>query len=480
MPAEPFLRRQPLPSIRDRADARLGALIEAADRGKHRWRLARTGWERALNGRPGDWASGSFAPRPGNRLDVHVDGVDALRAICDAVAGARDHVHVAGWTVTPGFVMRRDPEIVTLRELLAEAATRARVRVLVWAGAPLGVFHPSRGETRAAMRELTAGTGIRGALDSRSRPMHCHHEKLVIVDGEVAFVGGIDLTDVAGDRLDSRHHDHRAALGWHDSASELHGPAVADVAAHFALRWQATTGEQLPPAAPPAAAGPSRVQVVRTVPEKTYDRLRGGDFSILEAYLRALRSAQRLVYAENQFLWSAEVVAVLCEKLREPPSDDFRMCLVLPRRPNNGNDDTRGQLGVLLESDRQHRLLVGTIGPPGRDHPDVYVHSKIAVVDDRWLTIGSANLNEHSLFNDTEVNVVSDDPELARRTRERLWTEHLAEECAGRDPVAVVEERWRPVLSGATVPPTPLRRLPSLSRRSSRLFGPLNGLVVDG
>ena len=55
----------------------------------------------------------------------------------------------------------------------------------------------------------------------------------------------------------------------------------------------------------------------------------------------------------------------------------------------------------------------------------VYVHAKIGIVDDRWLTIGSANLNEHSLFNDTELNVLTCDPELARGTRLRLWSEHL-------------------------------------------------------
>jgi phosphatidylserine/phosphatidylglycerophosphate/cardiolipin synthase-like enzyme len=53
------------------------------------------------------------------------------------------------------------------------------------------------------------------------------------------------------------------------------------------------------------------------------------------------------------------------------------------------------------------------------------VHAKIGIVDDAWLTLGSANLNEHSLFNDTEMNVVTHDTALARQTRLRLWAEHL-------------------------------------------------------
>jgi phosphatidylserine/phosphatidylglycerophosphate/cardiolipin synthase-like enzyme len=174
------------------------------------------------------------------------------------------------------------------------------------------------------------------------------------------------------------------------------------------------------------------------------------------------------------------VVAVLREKLLRPPSDDFRLCLVLPRRPNNGNDDTRGQLAVLQTADRHHRLLAGTIGPLAPQHAGVYVHAKVGVIDDQWLTVGSANLNEHSLFNDTEVNVVTDDGVLARSVRERLWSEHLGQDCAGRPPLDVLENEFRPLLGPAPPRLTALRPIPSVSRRSARLLGPLKGLLVDG
>ena len=461
-------------------DVGVGNLIEEAERRHHGRRLRRTGWAHALEGGGAGWATTSSPPRDGNRVEVSVDGAEALPEIAAAVRSARRSVHVAGWAISPEFAVERGPAVTTLRELLAEAAERVEVRVLVWAGAPLRLFHPTRAEARSALDGLLRGTRIRGALDQRNRPMHCHHEKLVIVDGITAFVGGIDLTYLGGDRYDGAPHGERDQLGWHDAAAKVAGPAVTDVAAHFAMRWQATTGERIPPGEVPAPAGTSRVQVVRTVPEHTYPALPGGDFSILEAYVGALRRARRLIYIENQFLWSAEVVRLLSRKLLRPPSDEFRLCVVLPRRPNNGNDDTRGQLGVLMEADLHQRLLVGTVGPPGREHPRVYVHAKIAVVDDEWLTVGSANLNEHSLFNDTEMNVVTGDATLARSVRERLWTEHLGEECAGADPLGVIEERWRPVLSGKAPSSVQLRSLPSSSRRSARLLGPVKGLFVDG
>jgi phosphatidylserine/phosphatidylglycerophosphate/cardiolipin synthase-like enzyme len=462
-----------------RVDEEIGDLIESANRRHHTRRLTRLGWDHALRGAGRGWATGG-AVREGNRIDVHIDGAAALPAVAAAVRGARSFVHVAGWTINPDFAVVREPALVTLRELLAEAATRVDVRVLTWAGAPVAVMHPSRKEARQLMDGLVDGTSIRGALDAHNRPMHCHHEKLVIVDGSVAFVGGIDLTDISGDRFDAAPHGSAGRLGWHDTAASLVGPAVADVASHFAMRWEATTDERLPAVPVPSPAGPSRVQVIRTLPEKTYPALPRGDFGLLEAYMGAINRARDLIYLENQFLWSAEIVAVLREKLLRPPSADFRICLVLPRHPNNGNDDTRGQLGVLQESDRQHRLLVGTIGPLVGQQPGVYVHAKVGVVDDQWLTIGSANLNEHSLFNDTEVNLVTDDRTLARNVRERLWSEHLGRDCTGRPALEVIETEWRALLSPAPPRPSALRPLPAVSRRSARLLGPLKGLLVDG
>jgi phosphatidylserine/phosphatidylglycerophosphate/cardiolipin synthase-like enzyme len=460
-------------------DAYVGDVIESVYSRHHLRRLRRIGWGGALLGHNAGWGS-QPPPRDGNSVSVHVDGASALPAIVAAVRGARSFVHVAGWTVDPDFALERHPAVTTVRDLLAEAATRVDVRVLVWAGAPVPLMQPSRAKARQLMDGLVRGTPIHGALESRNRPMHCHHEKLVIVDGTEAFVGGIDLTDLAGDRFDGKPHAHRNRLGWHDVAAHLTGPSVADVCAHFAMRWEAITREQLPPVDVPARTGSTRVQVVRTVPEHTYPRLPRGDFSLLEAYMGALKRSHRLIYLENQFLWSPEVVAVLRQKLLHPPSDDFRICIVLPRRPNNGNDDTRGQLGVLQAADRRHRLLVGTVGPAGREQPSVYVHAKVGVIDDEWLTVGSANLNEHSLFNDTEVNIVSDDAALARAVREELWSEHLGQDCSNRNPVDVIESAWRRSLKALPPYTTPLRPLPSVSRRSARLLGPVKGLLVDG
>jgi phosphatidylserine/phosphatidylglycerophosphate/cardiolipin synthase-like enzyme len=324
--------------------------------------------------------------------------------------------------------------------------------------------------------ELTRGTRIQMQLDSRERPLHCHHEKVVLVDDRVAYVGGIDLTSFAGNRLDSSSHERRIGIGWHDVCLRLEGPIVADVAEHFRLRWDGA----LPGPHRPEPAGAIEAQLVRTVPENVYDGLPRGEFTILESYVRALRGAERFVYLESQFLWSPEVIAILAGKLSDPPRPDFRVVVVLPANPNNGKDDTRGQLGVLVDAAKQggaeERFLACTLFQP--DGNSVYVHAKVGIVDDTWLTVGSANLNEHSLFNDSEVNVVVRDEAFIRDARLRLWEEHL-EQPAGGDPCRVVDEIWRP-LARESSPERKLRLLRGVSRRSLALWGPINGLLVDG
>ena len=253
------------------------------------------------------------------------------------------------------------------------------MRVLVWAGPPAPVFEPKRSDVEQIRDELTRGTRISCVLDARERTMHCHHEKLVIVDGEVAFVGGIDLTSLGGARWDDTAHPATGRLGWHDVATRLRGPAVADVAKHFRARWQKVAKEPLAAPQPPSPAGETTVQILRTVPDGTYGFVPNGDFRIL--------------------------------------------------------------------------------------------------------------LNEHSLFNDTEMNVLTCDEELARRTRLELWAEHLERpvEQVDADPTRVIDELWRPIAQEqlrlhrtGQLRTHRLMELPAVSRRTKRLIGPMRGLLVDG
>src|SRR4051794_12667239 len=179
------------PDLLSRLDAALGDTLERTVISHHRRRLRRHGQLEALvPASPGPWAQTATAPpRPGNALEVLIDGAQALPAMADAIRGARRHVHVCSWNLEPAFEPDRDGTRSPVRVLLASAAERVPVRVLVWAGAPLPVFSPRRGVVRKERDALVRGTRIRCELDACTRPLHCHHEKLVIVDDEVAFVG---------------------------------------------------------------------------------------------------------------------------------------------------------------------------------------------------------------------------------------------------------------------------------------------------
>ena len=266
----------------DRVDGAIGGGIEHAMIHHHMRRLKRHGQLRALApATEGLWAETAVPPRDGNSMQVLIDGANALPRMAEAIQGAKRHVHVCSWHLEPDF----DPgprKASPVKELLAEVAERVPVRVIVWAGAPVPVFQPRRATVKAARERMMHRTKIQVQLDSCTRLMHCHHEKLVIVDDEIAFVGGIDLTTLAGDRYDTNEHAFKDEIGWHDASAMLRGPIVRDVAAHFALRWEATADEALavPEALPPA--GETTVQFVRTVPEGAYRVLPRGEFSVLE------------------------------------------------------------------------------------------------------------------------------------------------------------------------------------------------------
>ncbi|MDX6424874.1 MAG: hypothetical protein QOD52_279 [Gaiellaceae bacterium] len=402
-----------------------------------------------------------------------VDGENALGRLQEDITGARESVLLAGWHFEPSFRLTRGGE--TLRELLAGAAEHADVRLLTWAGAPLPLFKPSRSDVRKTREAMVKGTKIRMELDAKERPMHCHHEKVAVIDGRIAYVNGLDLTSLAGDRLDTSSHPARGAIGWHDAGSRIEGPLVGDVADHLTMRWREVTGETIELAVDGSTRGAVRAQFVRTVPNSIYDALPRGDYRILEAYVRALRSAERLIYLESQFLWSPELVSILRAKLLDPPSDEFRVVILLPSKPNNGTDDTRGQLGVLVDADRDQRLLACTLYQPAQVD-QVYVHAKIGIVDGHWLCIGSANLNEHSFYNDTEACVITTDDELVRETRLRLWREHLRRDDVDGPPHEVIDQIWQPTAEAGDH----LALLPHVSRRTRRFLGPINGLLVDG
>ena len=405
------------------------------------------------------WFAGGTPPRAHNRVLPLIDGERFFAALHEDLLAAQHYVYVAGWCFTPELPLRRGSTAslteTRLLSVLTELAERLPVRLLIWSGAPV-FFQPSTAIASAAQETMRRAPGdLRYVLDRRSHPTHTHHQKAIVIDGQIAYLGGMDLTSFQGDRWDTPAHALRVGPNWHDVQLRIQGEAVADVEENFRQRWGAVTEEaalpQRRPTIDPAWRTP--VQIVRTIPPRTYPFAPRGEFGVHHAYLRALRGARRLIYLENQYLWSPHVLEALLALLAAPPDSAFRIVLVLPAQAEDGKFDNDQHVERLRDADAGRGLVeiycsyscgIGP-GPRAFTYRPNYVHAKVAIIDDTWCTVGSANLNERGLITDTELNAVVRDADVARSMRLELWSEHLGlpvEALATGDPTTLIDEVW--------------------------------------
>jgi phosphatidylserine/phosphatidylglycerophosphate/cardiolipin synthase-like enzyme len=407
------------------------------------------------------WYPGGTPPRRHNRITPLVDGERYFAALLEALRSARSYVYVIGWCLTPNIPLsRRSPEDVLTSRLLPvlnDVAQRAPVRILLWEGAPF-LLQPTHATTHEVLRtiETESNGDLICRLDNSAHFSHCHHQKAIVVDGQIAFVGGMDLTTYQGDRWDTHEHPLRDRVNWHDVQLRLEGEVVTDVEHNFRQRWQAVTGDADLPRRDPAfdETWELPAQVLRTVPHHTYDFAPRGEYGIHHAYTEALRRAQRLIYVENQYLWSPHVMDALREVMDDRDPCSFRIVLVLPARATSGKWDNDQHVEALRRADRGRGIVsvysLYASGPSAGARPfsyrPVYIHAKIAVIDDTWLTVGSANLNNRGLITDGEMNVAVRDAALAKSLRVDLWAEHLGlsrAEVDSADPLQLIDTVWR-------------------------------------
>lgn len=424
--------------------------------GRKAVRAARSQWW----GGDSRWFPGGTPPRQHNRVNPLIDGESYFAALREALEEATGYVYIAAWCLTPHIPLGRESAaaIVDTRllELLSRVAQRVPVRILLWSGAPL-LLQPTKRSVNAARDTIEKeGRGdIECRLDNTARFTHCHHQKAVVVDGRVAFVGGMDVTTFSGDRWDTNEHPLRAGQNWHDVQVRIEGEAVADVEQNFRQRWTASGGDPNIPHGEPEVeeSWHTPVQIARTVPSKTYRFAPRGEFGIHHFYVEAIRTAKRLIYLENQYIWSPYIMEALTDAINAPHEESFRVVIVLPAFAGDGRWDNDKHVQQLRDLDNGRGIVsiysLYTSGPNEGEHPftyrAIYVHAKVAVIDDEWLTVGSANLNNRGLITDGEMNAVMHDAELAKRTRVALWAEHLAmprHEVEAADPIEMIDHVW--------------------------------------
>jgi phosphatidylserine/phosphatidylglycerophosphate/cardiolipin synthase-like enzyme len=303
--------------------------------------------------------------------------------------------------------------------------------------------------------------------DMRVRSGGSHHQKFVVLrhpgrpELDLAFVGGIDLCHSRHD--DSTHAGDPQSLSmsprygkrppWHDAQVAIRGPAVGQVEATFRERWtdptplsrnpvyrlqdllqrEDTKADPLPDQLPdPAPAGDLHVQLLRTYPyrRKGYPFAPRGERSVARGYCKAAGRARRLIYLEDQYLWSPQVVSCFAQALRDNPG--LHLIAVVPRYPDQPG--TFGSVPQLLGRARAVTELqhaggdrVAVYSPENADGVPIYVHAKVCIVDDEWATVGSDNVSLRSWTHDSELTCAVFDPSgaYARDLRLRLAEEHL-------------------------------------------------------
>jgi len=404
------------------------------------------------------WYAGGFSPRQWNEIQPLLHGDEYFSDLYDILCSARRRVTICGWCLTPLMPLLRGKgeSSSILAHILRDVSREAEVLVLLWSGAP-ALFEPTTRYVESVRRQLLElAPAVRCELDRRAAFGHDHHQKGVTVDGRIAYVGGMDLTTFQGDRWDTAEHRLRFGPNWHDVQLRLRGEVVRDVEENFCQRWNAVTGESLRPMEVPDADAGLNVpaQVVRTVPAGFYPFAAGGEYGIRHALLAAIKRADRFIYLANQYIWAPDVCDALVDAMNRPRRGPFRIVLVLPAKALEGKYDNDEHVRLLRRADEGrgtfHAYTMYASGPAasrtGYQYMPIYVHAKVAVIDDEWMMVGSANLNRRGLATDTEMNVQAVAPAVARELRVRLWSEHLGmseDEVSAANPIDLVDREWK-------------------------------------
>jgi phosphatidylserine/phosphatidylglycerophosphate/cardiolipin synthase-like enzyme len=488
----------------------------------------------------------------GNNVETLAHGAVYFRRLLDAIRelGAADRLYFTDWRGDPDQRLSDDPDSEVGAVLAAAARRGVIVKGLLWRS-HLDRLGFSAKENRDLCQEVNAAGG-EVLLDQRVRLGGSHHQKLVVIrhkdraEMDVAFVGGIDLCHSRRDDADHQGDRQRQAMApvygdrppWHDAQVAIQGPAVGDLEFCFRERWddrgplsrdpvgilhdllrhthrKASILPLMP--ADPSPCGTHAVQVLRT-----YARRRGGypfapdgERSIARGFRKAIRRARRLIYIEDQYLWSAEVARTFAAALVASPS--LHLIAVVPRyfdqagtltlRPNQVGREQAVQ--VLLDAAHDRVAIFDIENLAGTP---VYVHAKVSVIDDVWASVGSDNFNRRSWSHDSEISCAVLDDErdprepidpaglgdgarkFARDLRLQLWREHLGradgddrdlidpgQAAAKFREAAMTLDQWHQGGQRGPRPPGRLRPHPRvhLSRATKLWAEPLYRMVYD-
>lgn len=383
-----------------------------------------------------------------------IDGEDYFRALRESLEAAEREILIVGWDIDSRLELIRDEDhplypspLADTLEALAERRDGLQIYVLSWDFAMVYVLE--RELLPAAQFGWQDRERLHFQLDGEHATGASQHQKFVVIDGQLAYIGGFDLTksrwDTRAHAADDPRRVNEAGGGYrpfHDVQALVTGEPARHLRDLASFRWKNATGQPLPASADgdtpdTDALWPQDVAVrARDIPvglARTWAPKDGSDVvrEVERLFLDMIGAAQRSIYIENQYYTSDTVTRALCDRLSA--ADGPEVVLVLPGETSGWleqatMDVLRNQaLQRLVESDGHDRLRI--VSPVSDELGDtrINVHGKVMVVDERWVRIGSANLSRRSMGLDSECDLVAEDAagEAAAALRADLLAEHL-------------------------------------------------------
>jgi len=324
----------------------------------------------------------------GNQVLLLEDGPATYRAMYAAILAARDHIHMETYIFDDDEVGRRFAQALIDKQLQGVQVRLVRDSV------------GTRG-TPAALFQRLAASGVQVLEFNPVNPLMARkvwelnrrdHRKMLIVDGEVAFMGGINISSVysGGSFSQASRTPKDGSLAWRDTDLQLRGPVVAELQKLFMATWDAQQGAPLPAGnyfPPPQAAGGQVVRAIGSAPDEPFSL-------IYVTLLSAIDSAVTSVHLTNAyFAPDPQLLAAL----KAAAARGVDVVLVLPAQTDSW---------LVFHAGRGYYEELLRAGVKIHERRGVILHSKTALVDGVWATVGSTNLDWRSFLHNYEVNVV--------------------------------------------------------------------------
>ncbi|EGG14833.1 phospholipase D1 [Cavenderia fasciculata] len=482
----------------------------------------------------GSYRFHSYAsPRDDINVDYIINGQDYFKRIYHAIKNAKNEIFIAGWCISPTLTLvrgeDRDDEDVRghlyrLDHLLyKKAAEGVKIYILIWDETIIAGDLGSR--FVKSLFEKLHSRNIKVVRHPHLLPLSwSHHQKIVVIDQSLAYLGGMDLCFGRYDTTNYYLNDNRELIfpgadyinscvlkpksnektcvidrknvprmPWHDVSISIDGLAARDVATNFIQRWNHAknanrdykkypylipTSDPLPP---PIQVGESKVQIVRSVSD--WSAGQSLENSIYKAYINLINMSQYYIYIQNQFFISStgnpqpnnQIAFAIMKRIEKAIilKEIFKVIILIPIHSEGDLFTQETQLivkwtlksvqGIINELNSKYPhvdvnqyMSVNSLRNWGTNGEvvfteQIYIHSKLMIVDDRVTIIGSANINDRSLngSRDSEICAVIEDREIVEsrmngqlhmashfslNLRCQLWESHL-----GLQPTTVID-----------------------------------------